>query len=235
MLKRRKFLLVICFAALYLSAVPAMAGFVDLTANQTLMTVTDVWNGTTATTIVEAEYPTSTMNMYIKDNDGNILQSLVVEPYDLTATLVFTGSGNDYSAIGSLVINDTSGKKIDAAFLSDMVTFTPGAWISTLTMTGSLTPQPGKTSILSESSSWEFANSPTEKIFLTNADEFDHGIMVVFEMFLHTNSLQEYLSADGAQGQGELRAQIHSTPIPAAVLLGIIGLGVVGLKLRRFT
>ena len=234
MLKRRTLLLVICFAALYFSAVPAMADFVDLTAYETVMTVTDVWDGTTATTIVEAEFPTSTMNMYIKDNDGNILQSLVVQPYDLTATLVFTGSGNDYSAIGSLVVNDTSSTKIDAAFLSDMVTFTPGAWISTLTMTGYLTPQPGNTSILLGGNPWEFANSPTEKISLTNADDFDHGIMIVFEMFLHAPSLQDYLSADGAQGQGQLTAQIHSTPIPGAVLLGVLGLGVVGVKLRKY-
>ena len=240
MLKRR--LLVISLAALCLSAAPAMADFVDLTAYETAMTLTDVWDGTTATATVEAQYPTSSMEMYIKDDGGNILQSLIVEPYDLTATLYFTVAGDDYSAIGSLLVYDDTSSinpKIAADFVSETVTFTPeklpwGPWVSTLDVTGYLTPQGTNTSILLGGSSWEFATSATENISLVDADDFDHGNMVVFQYYVPYGSLQEFLAAGTMDAYGLLNAEIYSTPIPAAVLLGVIGLGVVGLKLRKY-
>ena len=240
MLKRR-LLLVISLAALCLSTAPAMADFVDLTASQTLMTVdvTGSGDGTTATATVMAEDPTSSMDMYIYADDGSELQSLIAEPYDLTATLDFTGSGNDYSAIGSLMVNDTSSTKIAADFVSTTSTFEPipiwgGNWASRLTMTGSLTPQGTNTSILLGGSSWEFVGT-TGTISLANADSFDQGTMIVFEYYVPYGSLQDFFAADGAKdAYGMLNAQIHSTPIPAAVLLGIIGLGVAGLKLRKY-
>ncbi len=242
MLKGRKFFLLICFIALYLSAAPAMADIVDFTAYETLMTVevTGVGDGTTATTTIVAQYPTSSMDMYIYDDDGSELQSLIMEPYDLTATLDFTGSGNDYSVIGSFVVNDTStSAKIAADFLSTTVTFDPepiwgGNWDSRLTMTGYLTPLGTNTSILLGGSSWEFVGT-TGTISLANADVFDHGNMMILEYYVPYGSLQDFLAADGAMdAYGLLRAEIRSTPIPPAVLLGIIGLGVVGLKLRKY-
>ncbi len=64
--------------------------------------------------------------------------------------------------------------------------------------------------------------------------DFTHGTMVVFEYVVRFGTFQEFLAEIGAQGSGMLIAEVHSTPIPAAVLLGVIGLGVVGLKLRKF-
>ena len=239
--KRRIFLLVICFAALCLSAAPAMADFVDLTAYETMMTVTDVWDGTTATTTVVSQYPTSSMDMYIKDSDGNILQSLIVMPYDLTATLDFTVAGGVYSATGSLVVNDTGGTKIAADFLSTSVTFTPEDkgffWASVLEVTGYLTRLETNPSILLGGSSWVFEDTTTgDTISLASgADNFDHGEMIVYEYYVNYGSLQDFLEAGVMDAYGVLNAEIHSTPIPAAVLLGVIGLGVVGLKLRKYT
>ncbi len=244
MLKGRKCLLLICFMALYLSAVPAMADFVNFTAFENLMTVetTGVGDGTTATTTIVAQNPTSSMNMYIYDDDWSELQSLIMEPYDLTVMLDFTGSGNDYSAIGSLVVNDTSTTaKIAADFVSTTVTFDPqpiwgGNWDSRLTMTGYLTPQGTNPSILLGGSSWEFVGTTGTISLATNADDFDQGSMVIFEYYVPFKSLQDFLAADGAMdAYGLLNAEIiHSTPIPTAVLLGVIGLGVVGLKLRKY-
>jgi hypothetical protein len=240
--KRKIFLLVICFAALCLSVAPAMADLVDFTAYETLMTVdvTGVGDGTTATTTIEAQYPTSSLDMYMYDGDGSELQSLIMEPYVLTATFDFTGAGDDYSAIGSLVVNDTtSSTKIAADFVSTTVTFEPisagwgGHWASRLTMTGNLTPQGTNTSILLGGSSWVFVGT-TGTISLANADDFDHGDMMILQYYVPYGSLQDFFVANGARdAYGLLNAQIHS-PIPPAVLLGIIGLGVAGLKLRKY-
>lgn len=236
MLKRR--LLVISFAALCLSVAPAMADFVELTASQTKMTVT-----ATNTTIIEPLYPggSSTMDMFIKDDGGNVLQSLIAEPYNLTAMLDFTGSGNNYSATGSLKVYDNTSDvdpKISAEFETTILTFDslpPNPFTGPsgiLTMTGYLTPTPPDTSILL-GDPWEFVGATT--ITLGNSADFDQGTMVVFEYIVQFGTLQDYLAEIDAQGSGMLIAQVHSTPIPAAVLLGVIGLGIVGLKLRKYT
>ena len=236
MLKRR--LLVISFTALCFSVAPAVADFVDLTADDTKMSVTTTADeGMTATTTIESlGSAQSLMDMYIKDDGGNVLQSLIAEPYDLTAMLDFTGSVNDYSATGSLVVNDTGVPKIAADFSSATLTFTPvpvfgGNWASILYMTGYLTPQEQYTSILLGDSPWEFGT-----ISLSDPDPslFTHGDMVVFEYKVPYGSLQDFFAAGYMDAYGMLNAEIHSTPIPAAVLLGIIGLGVAGLKLRKY-
>ena len=237
--KRRIFLLVICFAALCLSIAPAMADFVDLTAEYTLMTVTDTDTSsegiTTASTIIRPISPfVSKMDMYIKDDGGNVLQSLEDEPYDLTAMLVFTGSGDDYSATGSFEVYDAGYTKIAAYFESTTLTFESvynswaGEWIGTITMNGVLTPQEPP-SILSLGSPWEY-----KTISLADPSSFTHGNMMVFEYTVQFKTFQEFLTVSSADGSGYLHAEIHSTPIPTAVLLGIIGLGVAGLKLRKY-
>jgi hypothetical protein len=193
-----------------------------------------------ATTTIEALFPgSSTMDMYIKDDGGNVLQSLIAEPYDLTATLDFTGSGNDYSAIGSLWVNDDTGStKIAADFVSTTLTFTPvprfgGTWASTLDVTGYITPQGTNTSILLGPSPWEFVGA-NGTISLADPSPFTQGNMIVFEYKVPYGSLQDFFVADDKDAYGMLNAQIYATPIPAAVLLGIIGLGVAGLKLRNY-
>ena len=238
MLKRR--LLIISLAALYLSAVPAMADIVGLTATQTSMTVTEIWNGTTARTTAVALSPASSLDMYIKGSDGIIQQSLTVKPFDLTATLDFTVAGGVYSATGDLVVNDTGGTKIAADFVSTSVTFTPVGpfafgWASVLEVTGYLTPQSGTSILLGGSPQWVFEDTTTgDTISLASADGFDHGDMIVYEYYVNYGSLQHFLEAGDMDAYGTLNATIHSTPIPAAVLLGIIGLGVAGLKLRKY-
>lgn len=235
---KTKKLFVICFAALCLSAAPAMADFVDLTAEYTLMTVTDTDTSsegiTTASTIIRPISPfVSKMDMYIKDDGGNVLQSLEDEPYDLTAMLVFTGSGNDYSATGSLEVYDDGYTRIAAYFESTTLIFDSvynpwaGKWIGTLTMNGFLTPQEPPSILLG--SPWEY-----KTISLADPSSFTLGNMMVFEYTVQFETFQEFLAVSGADGSGYLHAEIHSTPIPAAVLLGVIGLGVVGLKLRKY-
>jgi hypothetical protein len=238
--KKPLLLVVICFEALCLSAAPAMADFVDLWAYDTLMTVETTgpdFDGTTATTTIVSHIPGSSyMNMYIHDDDGITYQSLELEPYNLTAVLDFTGSGNDYSATGSLVVNDTTGAKIAADFVSTTITFEPlfmNPFSNTIYVSGYLTPQGTNQSILQpEDSSWEFAGLTGTISLLDKANSYDTGNMVVLEYNVNYGSLQAFLAADGATALGMLNATI--VPIPTAVLLGIIGLGLVGLKVREY-
>ena len=231
-------MLVICFAALCLSAAPAMADFVDLTAYETNMTVND---SMAATATIEALVPGgSLMDMYIKEDGGNVLQSLEDEPYNLFATLDFTGSGNDYTAIGSLELYDTTSvvnPKIAADFVSTSVTFTPlqygPIWASVLEMFGNLTPQNPNTSILL-GDPWVFVGTNGTISLAADPSSFTHGNMMILEFYVPYGSLQDFFEADNMDALGMLNAKIHSTPIPAAVLLGVIGLGVVGLKLRKY-
>ena len=235
--KRRIFLLVICFAALCLSAAPAMADFVELLAGSTQMTVTDTsgGGGTSATaTVIAAD----TIKMSLKDSDDlTLLQpEITVDSSALNATLYFEGTGgNDYTATGSLEMSDID-TKIAADFVSTTLTFDSswnqwaGTYMGTLNMTGYLTTQENETSILLGDSPWEFGT-----ISLSDPDPslFTHGNMIDFHYNMQYETLQEFLAKVSADGSGLLNAQIYSTPIPAAVLLGIIGLGVAGLKLRK--
>ena len=238
--KRRIFLLVICFAALCLSVAPAMADFVELDAGHTMMTVTDTSVGGDGTTATATVIATSTMNMNLRDNDLNLLQpEIVVDSSALNANLVFTGlGGNDYTAIGSLEMYDIDGTKIAADFVSTTLNYNYAfphpilGDVYTMTVTGELTPQGTNTSILLEPSPWEFVGA-NGTISLGDPADFNHGIMVVFEYNVPYGSMQDFFVADG-DASGMLFAEIHSTPIPAAVLLGIIGLGVAGLKLRKY-
>jgi len=104
-------------------------------------------------------------------------------------------------------------------------------------MTGYLTPQNSNPSILLGDSPWVYVGkdvglgSPT--LTLDNPADFTHGTMVVLEFNMPYVSLQDFFLGN-KDASGVLNATIHSTPIPAAVLLGVIGLGVVCLKLRKF-
>jgi len=240
MMKRILLLFLICCAALCLGTAPAMADlWVDFIAPQTQLTVDTTsppGDGTLATaTMVGA--PNTGLYVYITDTDNVIApQSLTHNPYDLTALLNFAGAGNAYSVTGELMINDeTGGTKVAAVFESTYVEFTKtSAFMSDLHIEGVLSPLAGNQSILSESSSWEFVGNNTETVSLAaNAAYYDTGAITVFDMEVGGyGTLQEYLADDGATGIGDLSASI--VPVPAAALLGMIGLGVVGVKLRKY-
>lgn len=238
MLKRR--LLVISLAALCLSTAPTMADFVEINAGYSMMSVTDTsgGSGTSATATVIG---TSTMNMNIKNSDGSIQQSIIVDPSALDANLEFIGlGGNDYTASGSLeMYDDSDDTKIAADFASTTLNYNYSFWhpilgdVYTMTLTGYLTPQNPNTSILLGGSPWKFVGTDGTLSLAGDPADFDHGLMVVFEYSIPYGSMQDFFIADG-DASGMLFAEIHSTPIPAAVLLGVIGLGVAGLKLRKY-
>lgn len=237
MLEKRILFLVICVAALCLNTAPVMADFVDLWAFDTQMTVdvTGAMDGTTATTTIEARDPTiSYMNMFIKEDDGTVQQSLFGARYDLTAVLNFTGSGDSYSAEGELIVNDSSGARIAADFVSKTITFEPlipgNPYSNTMYVSGYLSPQGSSSSILvgGSSTTWDF-----DTLSLAgNIASFDSGNMVVLEYNVNYGSLQEFFAVGDAQAYGILNATV--TPLPAAVILGVLGLGVAGLKLRKY-
>jgi hypothetical protein len=217
-----------------------MADFVDLWAFDTQMTVapTGVQNGTTATATVQARAPgTSYMNMFVKEDDGTVLDSLLVEPYSLSAVLNFVGSGNSYSVTGSLVVNDADGAKIAANFQSANVRFESliagNPYSNTIYVSGYLSPAAGPSILVGNSDpyKWEFKGATDAISLADNIASYDTGNMVVYEFNVNYGSLQQFLAANGAEALGMLNATV--VPVPAAVLLGFLGLGAAGLKLRK--
>jgi len=212
--------------------------WVDIIAPQTELTIDTVnppGDGTLATATVVG-MPGTSLYVYVTDTDGIIPdQSLIHSPYDLTTVLNFDGAGNNYSVTGSVEINDqTGGTKVAALFQATYVEFIPLLGPrSDLHIEGFLTPLLGNQSILSESGSWEFVGNTETVTLAANAASYDTGIMTVFDMELgNYGSLQEFLADDGATGMGDVAVSV--VPVPGAVLLGMLGLGAVGIKLRKF-
>lgn len=233
----RRLALITVMCAFAFVATPVMADFVDFFVYDTGMTITPTgdMDGTTATgEINNAMF----MNVNIKDDDGFVQETLALSSadFDIAAVLNFTGSGNDYSATGSLAISDADGLKVAADFMSSEVTFNM-APSNYLEITGYLSPQGTNASILlggSSGSTWDFVG-PTETISLVgNIASFNFGDMLVIRYNVPYNSLQSFFQ-NSTVLMGTLNATVMPMPIPAAVVLGILGMGVVGLKLRKFT
>lgn len=238
MMLRTRLILAVSLTALCLGATSAMADFVDFYANDTVMTITSA-GATGAVATITPEDTTSTLEVNVKADDNSLLDSMSMGGYDLTAVLTFVGMGNDYSATGTLAVNDAEGTKILADFQSTDVSFAPlipdHPYSNYITVHGTLSPQsPNKSILLGGGSyTWDFVDTPTETASLAgNIASFDAGNMVVFKYNIPFGSLQDFLSAQNAEGDGMLVGTV--TPVPVAVLLGVIGMGVAGLKLRKF-
>jgi hypothetical protein len=177
------------------------------------------------------------------------LDGVEITPYNLAFDITFVGSGNAYTASGTFKLWDASSSvnpDIYASFTGTSINYTasttgPGQ----LQIDGLLRTPSGFSSILQPTSTpWVFQG--TSQDGTNNADgnattvtvplgvhNYDAGSLVsLYFPIINTADMQTLFSTTSNIGNGDLQAVI--VPVPAALVLGVLGLSVAGLKLRKF-
>jgi len=149
---------------------------------------------------------------------------------------VFASSSGAFSLVGAFTQTDVTGTKLAADFTSTYVGFgQPVGAQDGLVISGLLSTMAGNRSILvnaDASDTWTFYG-PTRSISILHAADYDMG--TVWEFHSDQGALyadiEEFFAADRLVGDGDMKVNI--LPVPPAVALGAIGLGLVGWMKRR--
>jgi len=251
-------LLVFCFAALCLIAAPTradMAVHVDIDKTILSYTPDSVPPGGTPTgtgTITLMSDAWLDANIFVngsQTDNTKIYNDIFLSPdatFNAGMTLNLTQiSTNNWLATGTLFVTDaTLTNRIDATFTSTNMWFDLQRGINIDGVLVDNTPP----AILVGPDPWTFqgetesitpaggSDSTANQLTLTNWPMFDIGTIMTMHFGGVTATTLDGLftvsSPVGGYTHGDIDIKI--VPIPAAVLLGVIGLGVVGLKLRKY-
>jgi len=158
--------------------------------------------------------------------------------YDFNGALTFTHLGvNNWSATGSFTLADSVGTRVEADFLSSSITLAntplpPFGTMSTMTISGTLSIKAPNSSILVGPDPWTFAGT-SGGLTVTDWQRYDNGALVTAEFYFPgAVDLDTLLSVNRASSGGETEFSV--VPVPAAILLGMLGLSAAGVGLRRF-
>lgn len=222
MLKRKIILSIICFAALWINSTPASADLFHISASYLEMTfdgtrfdasLYDPWGELTLTRDVAPLDNVSLLN-WSGDDVGSGCLSLWMDLDNITATTA--------TAIGQFTITDFDGDTLTGDFT--------GNWA----MIGYYPSFSGEMSNIQWSNPGGFFNG--------NAGSPDNSLSLDFASLPPwTGSIIELTTGhttwfSNPWGKTKIGGGIEGVviPTPTAVLLGILGLGAVGLKLRKY-
>ena len=201
-------------------------------------------------------YTELTKELLVTETDGSIFQvrkedtvagtivdntQLVGTDYSLALSLDLVDllGPDNWSGTGKLTFTDTgSADVVEAAVTTTSITMPSGI----LMIQANLSDWGANDSILIGSDPWvfngqsEIAGEGTEgnvnQITMYNPGNYDWGDVLTLKFSAPASSLDGLFSEDRVLGAGEVKGQV--VPVPAAVLLGFLGLGAAGLKLRKF-
>ena len=255
MLERK--LLLVCFAALFISAAPAMADLVVyFDIDDVEMTMTYVDSTTATADVVLSPTGTPGLTTELEENLTDIDDAIIANDnagtsFDIDIDFTFNKVGSTWTATATdLWIKDsTSTKILEADFASTSMFITPTGGNYMFTLVGDLTTASGNSAILTGFTSgtdWTFSgeddsfpitggsDTTADQITVSSTmwESFDTGDLVEFQFQVGASTLDAFFGAGGTYDDGNI--DIHVVPIPAAVILGILGLGVAGIKLRKY-
>lgn len=239
--------LVLGVAVLCFGAGPAVADlYLDVDVSFTSMTITPAGLGTASVAIGDSDF--SSVAAYLWDDagtSGSADDVLMDEAYilgganfDALLNLTFLQAASEaWSASGTVTVRDTTFSDVIAGNFTSTRIEIPST-STDLYVHGRLSPIAPSTSILT-TSPWVFAgqmgpdgsDGVAGQVTLDPADYFDSGIVTVLHYRVGTSSLDTLFSTSDSFIQGDVSMTL--VPVPAAFLLGMLGMGVAGLKLRK--
>ena len=158
----------------------------------------------------------------------------------LDLTMIDLPGANNWSALGTLKFtdNDMSDNAVEAGVQSTSITLEGG----TLEIKGVLMDLNPPSILVNRGDPWEFAgdfeaDTPDEDLIanhvtMYNPQSYDGGDLLTLKFSLGTLTLDQFFSDSRLVGSGEVKGSI--VPVPGAVLLGLLGLGAAGMKLRKY-
>ncbi len=227
-------LLMVSVAVLCLGAVPVTADLIYDMGNATLDFTQSTSN------LLVRESGLSQLYVELDDPAGAALDNVAIiggANFDLAVDLTMVQLGvNTWSASGTLAFTDiaTGTNAVEAMITGASVTSTG----TSLEIRGALQGEPV---LVNRGDPWVFVgnadgggadqDSTSSQITVLNPESYDGGTILTLK-FGMTLPLDEFFGQDrlGLTG-GEVKGAI--VPVPAAVLLGMLGMGIAGLKLRK--
>jgi hypothetical protein len=151
--------------------------------------------------------------------------------------------GSQWTATGSVHVSDINGDRIVGQFKSSSISIRSNVGANQLVIKGSIFEDP----LLTGADPWVFqgenqslygADDPgldneDDRITIENWTDWKTGIITTMNYETTASSLQEFFESGYDQTGFNGTIDINIIPLPGAALLGMLGLGVVGLKLRR--
>lgn len=237
--------------------------YVDIDDTEMTITpaATPLSPGATATGDVSILY-NSNVSVTLENNDIGVDDALifnlfdfdsVAADFDAGASITFTWVGvDDWTAAGNIWVSDaydpgteSPTNRIEADFVSTSVQIDA----FDLYIRGLLSPYStnNNEAILTGATTgnpWTFTgeqdsglsgsgnDSVADQVSVDDWENWDSGDIVVFHFTVPTNSLDTLFTTQGVLDDGNM--DINIIPIPPSMILGIIGLCVVGLKLRKY-
>jgi len=148
---------------------------------------------------------------------------------DGTVDVIGTGTSWAWFAATHDLYVDMDGSSGDAGKMTTKTSFSlaPGTYTLSFDLAGNQRGYPDDTVIVQVDMGGLFSNSYS----LSSSDTF----RTITETFTVGSATSAALSFEGvgSDNVGMLLDNVHLTPVPGAVLLGMLGLSVVGVKLRK--
>ena len=229
-------------AFLCLSATPVMADLVlTYEIDRATLTFTQTTNNLQVTETATSDLFVTKMNdVTFATLDDALVDGGANFNLLLDLILVDEPGANNWSATGSMKFTDTTTATyaVEAAVTSTSIAINGGE----LEIKGYLYDLAPNTSILvNRGDPWVFAGNgdvgpadedgTANQVTMGNRETYDGGQLVTIK-FGVSGTLDDLFSANQTLSNGEVKGQV--VPAPAAVLLGLLGLSVAGIKLRKF-
>ena len=170
----------------------------------------------------------------------------LIDAFNMIITVERLGL-DDWIATGTVVIRDLDGIAMNGDFTSNVLQTVTGAHTQ-FQMLGVVRPLDGEDSILRPTEEpWVFkgenqlfgngSDSTANQITVNNRDTYESADSTTISIAVSVPaSLDVFFDKDRSSATSLLQSQttITAVPVPAAVVLGLLGLGLVGIKLRRY-